>query len=98
MSNLEKPEKWKPKTETRTRKTLNQLEGYRTEKLPKQGNVTPNRNHQLERKQLELIRLERDQGRVFNTKGSPNRNHQPALVINFIRFIVWVNSTPTELL
>jgi hypothetical protein len=83
-----KTREWKPKTETRTRKTLNQLEGYQTEQIPKQGNVTPNMSHQLESKQLELIRLECDQGRVFKTKGSPYRNHQPALVINFIRFIV----------
>jgi hypothetical protein len=32
-------------------RTLKQLEGYQTEQIPKQGN----RNHQLERKQLESI-------------------------------------------
>jgi hypothetical protein len=62
--------------------------------------VTPIMSHQLGRKKLEQNRLELDQGRVFNfnTKRSPNTNHQPALVINFIRFIVWVDFTPTELL
>jgi hypothetical protein len=83
MSNHDKTRKWKPKNGNRNQRMFNQLEGYRMEQILKQGNVAPNRN-QLERTQLELIQLEHDQGRVFNTKGSPNRNNQPALVNIFM--------------
>jgi hypothetical protein len=92
MSELDETGKRKLKNGNQNQIMFNQLAFCQPEQIPKEDDAASNRNHQLESMQSDW------DATTQTPKACPNMYPQPALVINYIGFIVWVNSTPTELL
>jgi hypothetical protein len=102
MWKLDETRKWMPKKGNWNQRMLNQLEGYQmelnryqTERCKTKIGTTNLKGSSLNQTNLNMTKA---WSSTSTQKGSPSTNHQPALVIKSIGFIVWVDSSPTELL